>query len=549
MHHHAAMKRFVITALCALPLVLSAQVLNKPKIATTPWATGLNEPVSLANCGDTRLFVVEKDGLIRIISDSMTVVQRPFLDISGPVNSAGNEQGLLGLAFEANYLDSGYFYVYYISGGGNGNSRISRFRVSSDPDSADVASEQVVYEWPQPYGNHNGGNILFGPDGYLYIGFGDGGSANDPPQNGQDLTEPLGDMIRIDVSQHNDTFLIPPTNPWINHGDTLPEIWASGLRNPWRWSFDRLTGDLWIGDVGQYDWEEVDFWPAGDNSGPNFGWRCREGNVANPGVTQSNCLGAGAYDGPVSVHGHAAPTNWCSITGGFVYRGSRYPHLYGHYVFVDYCAGDFVTYGAGTTNDVDTLLLTNTGGYAAFGEDHEGELYVANQQNGQVRKLFDPCPMSEPLITNDGYTLTATDGNSYQWYLNGAVIPGATEASYVPEVGGDYQVRVNFSTLCNLISDTLIFIATGVDERTVSGLALFPQPAKDRVIIERAYANDVAGLSVFDAVGRMVFTATWTKGQRQMEVDVATFPVGSYVVRLESVGTGTPVSAPLIIAR
>ncbi len=543
------MRPFAIAFALTLPMVLSAQVLNKPKIATTPWATGLNEPVSLANCGDTRLFVVEKDGRIRIISDSLTVVQRPFLDISGPVNSAGNEQGLLGLAFEPSYLDSGYFYVYYISGGGNGSSRISRFHVSNDPDSADVASEQVLYEWPQPYGNHNGGNIMFGPDGYLYIGFGDGGSANDPPDNGQDLTDPLGDIIRIDVSQHNDSFLIPPTNPFTNNGDTLPEIWASGLRNPWRWSFDRLTGDLWIGDVGQYDWEEVDFWPAGDNSGPNFGWRCREGVVANPGVSQSNCLGASAYDGPVSVHGHASPTSWCSITGGFVYRGSRYPHLYGHYVFVDYCAGDFMTYAAGTNNDVDTLLLTPTGGYAAFGEDAEGELYVANQQNGQVRKLFDPCPMSEPLIANDGYLLSATEGNSYQWYLNGAVITGATGQTYVPEVGGNYQVRVSFSGLCNLISDTLLFIATDIQEQDGNAIAVFPQPAKDRVIIERTATAEASELRIFDAMGRVVFTSMWTKGQQQMDVDVAAFPIGTYVVRIDGPGTMKPANTPLVIAR
>ncbi len=543
------MKRIVLAAICMLPLALCAQVLNKPRVALRNWATGLSSPVSLANCGDSRLFVVEQDGRIRIISDSMTVVQRPFLDISDPVNSTGNEQGLLGLAFEPNYLDSGYFYVYYIRGAGPGYSRISRFHVSADPDSADVASEQVLYEWPQPNTNHNGGNILFGPDGYLYIGFGDGGSANDPPNNAQDFTDPLGDIIRIDVSEHNDTFLIPPTNPFTNNGDTLPEIWASGLRNPWRYSFDRLTGDLWIGDVGQNLWEEIDFWPAGDNSGPNFGWRCREGWIMNSNVSQTGCLGAAGYDQPRSAHSHAAPFDWCSITGGFVYRGPSYPHLFGHYIFTDYCAADIMTYSPTNIYDVDTLLLTTTGGYAAFGEDQNGEMYVANQQNGQIKKLYDPCPMDDPAITSDGFILTATEGTSYQWLLDGVAIPTATGQTYVPEVGGNYQVRVNFGTPCNLISDTLLFIATDINEAKGNGVTIFPQPAKDRVIIERAASGEAGDLRIVDALGRTVYAGTWAKGQGRMEVDVASFPVGTYVLSISGPGTSRPSNAPLVIAR
>ena len=203
----------------------------------------------------------------------------PFLDIHTRVNSGG-EQGLLGLAFDPNYAESGFFYVYYIFGGGNGSSRISRFSVTANPDSAAEASEQVIYSWPQPYSNHNGGDIHFGPDGYLYIGLGDGGSGGDPEGYAQNMSDPLGDMIRIDVSDPDTTYTIPPTNPFAGLvGDTLPEIWASGLRNPFRWGFDALTGDLWIGDVGQNAFEEVDFWPAGAlyNSHPNFGWNCYEG--------------------------------------------------------------------------------------------------------------------------------------------------------------------------------------------------------------------------------------------------------------------------------
>jgi glucose/arabinose dehydrogenase len=546
--HVNNMKRSLSILALAAPLLLAAQVLNKPKVALRNWATGFNEPVCLAHCGDSRLFVVEKDGIINIVSDSMTVVPQPFLDISGPVNSAGNEQGLLGLAFEPNYLDSGYFYVYYIAGTGNGNSRVSRFRVSDDPDSADVASEQILYEWPQPYANHNGGDIHFGPDGYLYVGFGDGGSGNDPEQNGQDYLEPLAGMIRIDVSQHDSTYLIPPSNPFSYETgtDTLPETWAVGLRNPFRWSFDRQTGDLWIGDVGQNAWEEVDFWPAGDNSCPNFGWRCREAFVATPGISQTNCQGAQFYESPLAAFDHAGQ-GWCSVIGGYVYRGSWYPHHTGHYIFTDYCAGDFLTFAEGSNSDVDTMLMSATLGYAAFGEDVDGQLYVADQQGGTVQKLYDPCPMADPAITNDGYICTATAGNSYQWYLNGVLISGANQQTYIPQVSGNYQVRVNFGTPCTLFSDTLAFIATGIIEQQNGGVAVFPQPARNEVTIERSAMAEIADLAIIDGLGRSVVKARWSIGQKQMTLNVELLPAGAYVLRMSG-GTGNVSSTSLIIS-
>lgn len=541
------MKRILLSALAVAPLVLAAQPLNKPKINLNNWATGLTEPVALANAGDSRMFVVERAGVIKIISDSMTVLSRPFLNISGPVQSAGGEQGLLGLAFAPDYATSGYFYLYYIFGSGAGQSRISRWQVSSDPDSADTASEEVVYSVPQPYSNHNGGDIHFGPDGYLYIAFGDGGSGNDPENSGQSLNEPLGDMLRIDVSDPGTTYTIPPTNPWQNNGDTLPEIWASGLRNPWRWGFDRLTGDMWMGDVGQNAWEEIDFWPAGDNSGPNFGWVCREGLVATPGVSQANCGSASDYIGPTSVHSHG--DGWCSVIGGRVYRGSWYPHLYGQYIFTDYCAGDFLTYGAGSNYDVDTMLLTTNAGYAAFGEDMDGELYVADQANGRVRKIYDACPMADPVITSEGDVLTATDGTTYQWYLDGVAISGATGQSYIAPVSGNYQVRVNFGTPCNLWSDTLTFIVTGLDEEHIGGLMVFPQPAAASVILERGNAAGAWSLEVFDAAGRVALSNSWPVGGARTMVDVSALPNGHYTVRCMDVLGATVARKPLVIAR
>lgn len=542
------MKRSLFALSVGLPVLLSAQVLNKPKVALRNWATGFTQPVAITNCGDSRLFVVEKAGRVRIVSDSMQVVAQPFLDISDHVNSVGNEQGLLGLAFPQNYADSGYFFVYYIFGPGNGTSRVSRFRVTADPDSADAASEQVIYSWPQPYTNHNGGDIHFGPDGYLYVGFGDGGSGYDPEQNGQDYTEPLAGMIRIDVSDPDTTYTIPPSNPFATStSDTLPEVWATGLRNPWRWGFDRLTGDLWIGDVGQDTWEEVDFWPAGDNSCPNFGWRCREGFIATPTINQANCLAASAYVEPQAAFAHAGQ-GWCSVIGGRVYRGEWYPHHAGHYIFTDYCAGDLLTFAAGSMTDVDTMLLTSTAGFAVIAEDSAGQLYVGNQLNGQVKKIYDPCPMGDPTITSQGDTaLAATEANSYQWYMDGAPIQGATAQIYVPEATGNYQVVCNFGSPCSLISDTLLFIFDGMNDPAMGHLRLYPQPARDEVVLERQ-STEASTVELADGIGRVVVVARWAEGQTRMHIAVGQLPNGLYSVRSLAGNDAGTLSGRMLVA-
>lgn len=542
------MKTLALLTVLAAPALVAAQVVNKPKLALRNYATGFAEPVAIAHCGDDRLFVVERAGVIRIVSDSMTVEPEPFLNISGPVNSGGGEQGLLGLAFDPEYTTNGYFYLYYIAGTGNGYSRVSRMQVSANPDSADVSTEVPLYQWVQPYSNHNGGDIHFGPDGYLYIGFGDGGSGNDPEENGQDLSEPLGDMVRIDVSQHNDSFLIPATNPWQNNGDTLPEVWASGLRNPFRWSFDRLNGDLWIGDVGQNAWEEVDRWPGGDNSGPNFGWRCREGFVATPGISDPTCGSAADYVSPVAAFNHTSQ-GWCSVIGGYVYRGDWYPHHYGHYIFTDYCAGDFLTFSDDTYTDVDTMLMTGSFGYAAFGEDAAGQLYVADQQNGVLKKIYDPCPMADPTISFDGYQFSTEAGTAYQWFLNGAAITGADEAVYIPQVSGNYQVRVNFGTPCNLFSDTLVFIATGIERIDQVGLRVYPQPAKERFTMERAALEATLSMRITDALGRVVNSLPWSAGSHLLEVDVTALSPGTYVISGITADGSEEIRTAILVAR
>ncbi len=545
------MRRSILFATLFGPFAVIAQPLNKPRLGLHPWATGLVQPVNISSAGDGRLFIAEKSGTVRIITDSMVVLERPFLDITDRVDNAGNEQGMLGMAFDPGYQENGYFYMYYIFGTNAGFSRISRFQVTSDPDSADASSEQVLYTWEQPEWNHNGGTIHFGPDGYLYMAFGDGGGGNDNYENAQDLTDPLGDIIRIDVSAHNDTFLIPPDNPFADQdgSDTLPEIWASGLRNPFRWSFDRATGDVWIGDVGQIDWEEVDFWPAGDNSGPNFGWRCREGFVTNYNVDQGPCGDSADYVSPIAAFDHL-PGNqgWCSVMGGYVYRGTDWPHLYGQYIFTDYCAGDFITFAAGGMSDVDTLLMTTTAGFSGFGEDAAGELYVTNIQEGEVSKLVDACPMEDPVILEEDDHLIAPEGLSYQWLLGGIAIPDAMDQVYVPNISGNYQVVVDFGAPCALISDTVVFITAGVNERRRPVITFNPNPAKDEVHMNIASNVAVDRIELVDALGRVVFVRTFMAGAQRWTLDVSSLPSSTFAVRCLRNGE-TVAHERLIIAR
>ncbi|MBL0045460.1 MAG: PQQ-dependent sugar dehydrogenase [Flavobacteriales bacterium] len=351
--------------------------------------SGFTNPVDIAHCGDSRLFIVERAGVIKILQPTGQVLATPFLDISGAVHSGGGEQGLLGLAFHPQYAQNGFFYVYYCTGNGNGGVRVSRFSVSGDPNVANSTSELLLWELSQPYANHKGGCIAFGPDGYLYFAPGDGGDVGDPGNRAQNMSLGYGKVHRVDVNSGN-PYAIPPTNPFANANnvDTLRTIWASGLRNPFRFSFDALNGDLWIGDVGQGIKEEVDRIPAGQSNGPNFGWRCYEGTSS---YNTAGCAGIGAYVAPVIDHTHSS--GWCSIIGGRVYRGTRYPNLVGRYIYSDYCLGRILSLrpdgGAGWISE--TLLTTGASfGIATFGEDVLGELYVANTETGVLSRIIDP---------------------------------------------------------------------------------------------------------------------------------------------------------------
>jgi hypothetical protein len=343
-------------------------------------ASGLVFPLHLtAPDGDTRLFIVEKGGTIRIVKDG-SLLPSPFLDISGQV-STGREQGLLGLAFHPQYATNGRFIVHYTDLAGD--TRVSGFRVSPDPDAADAASEVSILAEDQPFSNHNGGQVLFGPDGYLYIMLGDGGSADDPGGRGQSLADLLGSILRVEPLEGGG-YAVPLDNPFASTAGARPEIWSYGLRNPWRVAFDPATGDLYIADVGQTRWEEVDVSPSADGAGRglNFGWSVMEG----PECFRDSSCDQDAFELPVLSYDHG---DGCSITGGFVYRGAAIPALQGHYFYSDYCRGwvrSFRFEDGSAADQFQWPALAPGGGVPSFGLDATGELYVMST-DGAVFKI------------------------------------------------------------------------------------------------------------------------------------------------------------------
>jgi glucose/arabinose dehydrogenase len=361
------------------------------RLQLAPVSAGLDRPVFVTGAGDGsgRLFIVEKGGVILVLEPGQSS-PRPFLDIRERVLSRGSEQGLLGLAFAPDFPRSGAFFADYTDL--SGNTVIARFQVAADAAGADPAGEFKLLGIDQPAANHNGGMLAFGPDGYLYVGTGDGGGANDRYGNGQNPGTLLGKMLRLDVAgDPSGPDTIPPDNPWRNaqwNGrDVRDEIWAFGLRNPWRYSFDRATGDLWIADVGQNQYEEINRVPAGAGGKPegglNFGWPIMEGTHCFP--DHATCRREGLTL-PVADYSHGA--DGCSITGGYVYRGAAIPGLAGAYLYGDYCSGRIWALVQGANGAWQShLLLESDLSISSFGEDEAGEIYVADLQGGTVYRL------------------------------------------------------------------------------------------------------------------------------------------------------------------
>jgi glucose/arabinose dehydrogenase len=350
------------------------------RLRLRPVIDGLQAPLQVTHAGDGsgRLFIVEQGGVVRVARNGR-VGAEPFLDLSGRTEGQG-EQGLLGLAFHPRYEQNGRLFVNYTDNAGD--TVVAEYRTSAQNENRALASsEQVLLHIDQPFPNHNGGHVVFGPDGYLYIGMGDGGSAGDPMGNGQRLDTLLGKILRIDVdARAGDGYAVPADNPFVEDAQARPEIWALGLRNPWRFSFDTETGTLWTGDVGQSELEEIDR-VAADRAGLNYGWNTMEGTSC---FTSETC-NESRFVAPIAVYSHE---QGCSVTGGFVYRGRDFPSLLGGYVFGDYCSGKIWAVDAsGPQRQKPVELLDTDRLISSFGVDEEGELYVTDLEGGMVLQV------------------------------------------------------------------------------------------------------------------------------------------------------------------
>lgn len=338
---------------------------------------GFNQPLNIQNAGDERLFIVEKEGKIRVILEDGSLSPTPFLDISGRISTSG-EQGLLGLAFHPDYQNNRYFFVNYTDT--NGDTRISRFTTNaSNPNTADPDSELLILTYIQPSSNHNGGDLAFGPDGFLYISSGDGGGSGDPQNRAQNINEFLGKILRIDIDHPSGgrAYGIPADNPFVGNPDAKEEVWAYGLRNPWRFSIDK-NENIWIADVGQGSREEINFQPL-SLGGLNYGWRCYEGSLP---FNNQNCPPFEDLTFPLAEYDHSGGN--CSITGGHVYEGSVYADLLGHYLFADYCSGRI----GSVDSDGEMIFYGNFDGrWTSFGRDVHNELYISDISGGKIYKI------------------------------------------------------------------------------------------------------------------------------------------------------------------
>lgn len=423
----------VLAAALLLPQQEAAAVVTAwPNISLIKVTGGLVNPVHINHAGDgnKRLFVVEQIGRIRIIRADV-LLAAPFLDISDLVLSGG-ERGLLSVAFPPGFATSGRFYVNYTRQP-DGATVVARYHISADPDIADHLSEERLLVISQPFANHNGGQLAFGPDGFLYIGMGDGGSGGDPFKNGQNQGSLLGKMLRIDVESGAVTYSVPPTNPFVQSPGYRPEIWALGLRNPWRFSFDRQTGDLYIGDVGQNLFEEVDFQPASSTGGENYGWNIME---ASHCFLSPSCSSFGLVL-PVAEYDHTIGD--CSIIGGMIYRGLKYPGLQGVYLYGDECSGRIRGLQKDGGPFQNTILLDSPFTITTFGEDEAGSLYLADYTSGTIYRVIDAVPgipvpaarttftfpvLDSPVVARDtallnpfGFGPVASGGNTIQFQV------------------------------------------------------------------------------------------------------------------------------------
>jgi glucose/arabinose dehydrogenase len=465
--HRPITAALVVAAVGTVLGGVCVQTVHAQSIKSVRIASGLARPIYLTHApGDpSRMFVIEKQGRVRVIKDG-TLLPTPFIDIDPLVTggtSSNSEQGLLGLAFHPDYQTNGKFYLSYTAVAGSGDTVVAEYTVSANPDVANTAQTTVI-TYDQPQANHNGGWIGFGPDGFMYVASGDGGNANDqgtghtePGGNAQDINKLLGKLLRIDVNgddfpgDANKNYRIPAGNPYVGVAGA-DENFHIGLRNPWRVSFDRLTGDMWIGDVGQNAWEEIDFLAAGTPGGVNFGWRCFEGNATFN--FDSVCTGK-TFTPPIWVYDHSGK---CSVTGGYVYRGCAIPELSGTYFFAEFCSNQIwslqYTPSSGVVGFTErTAELAPGGGLSigtitSFGEDYFGEIYICDQGSGAANgEIYKILPVTAGLDTDgDGVVNTCEiDGCAADFDNSGFVDTDDYDAFVEAFEAGDESADVDAS--------------------------------------------------------------------------------------------------------
>ncbi len=480
-----------------LSLFISATIFSQPALSVEEFITGIPYgPLGLVNCGDERLFIICQDGYILIADSLGNLYPEPFLDIDASVESDFNAHGLLGAVFHPDYATNGYFYVNYINN--DMNSVIARFTVSAgDPDLANVLSEEILLTVEQPYTVHKAGDMHFGPDGFLYFPFGDGGVATgggpgDPDNRAQNPQTYLGKMLRIDVNGAM-PYEIPASNPFFGAVDTLNEIWAIGLRNPWRFSFDRLTGDMWLPDVGHDLWEEINFETAGFAGGNNYGWRCYEGNAE---YNFDSCDVTGDYTFPIYDYPHNDSTGGYSVTGGYVYRGTDFPGLFAKYIYCDYVTGNFYTLEpggpGGWTNHIYLHLLENV---VSFGEDQNGEMFCVVRADGSVHRIKDLCAsLALTAITENENCGIYTDG-AIELFPDGGNDPysfnwsnGDTTQIIDSLIAGVYYITIIDSIGC-ILTDTFEVQLDGLFEVSIYAIDAAAFATPDDAVSYQWYLN------------------------------------------------------------
>jgi glucose/arabinose dehydrogenase len=522
-----------------------------PHLKLTLFTSGLNQITDIKNAGDGRLFVVEQTGMIYILDSAGNINPQAFLDLTNEVFSSSNdpEAGLLSIVFSPHYKSDGYFYVTYSDV--NFVEHIVRFHVNaSNPNEGDPASETPVLTVYHPFPNHFSGELQFGPDGYLYIGLGDGGGEGDPGNRAQNLDSLLGKILRIDVT--NLPYTIPPSNPFINNPNARPEIWAYGVRNPWKFDFDKITNDLWIADVGQDKYEEIDFQKANDTGGINYGWHCYEADSLYKGTgnTKGSCGPPSDYTFPIFMYPHVGVCT--AVIGGYIYRGALFSSLFGNFLFTDECTGQFraIVKSDSNTFTETNLLQGDQFAYNTFGVDQYGEMYVG-ESGGEIFKVEDTS-CAPVAFTNANNTLEACGGDTvlhalfnplltYQWYKNDTAIAGATRDSIVATTNGNYSIRATNNSSCTSVSSAVnVILNTCLGIKNIpffKNANLKPNPNNGKFALEiNVLSNAQCEETISNAIGQKIYSQNifLHSGTNNFSFSLKLLPGGIYFFKIKS---------------